>query len=182
MPSVSKKQHNLMAAVANNPAFAKKVGIKQSVGKEFTAADKGKTFKRSGGMANTSRMNRLEELGRVDSEKAKTAKGKSNLAAEKKRIVGEMKYAKGGMTESKGMVKKEVSFMKAKGAPKSMIKHEEGEMKAMKKGGMTASKMGAVRTAAPSRDGVAVKGKTKGRNLGNSGKNLGIQRGASRGR
>ena len=44
MPSVSKKQHNLMAAVANNPKFAKKVGIKQSVGEEFMKADKGKKF------------------------------------------------------------------------------------------------------------------------------------------
>lgn len=43
---------------------------------------------------NTSRMNRLEELGRVDSEKAKTAKGKKNLMAEKKRIVGELKKPK----------------------------------------------------------------------------------------
>jgi hypothetical protein len=51
MPSVSKKQHNLMAAVAHNPQFAKKVGIKQSVGKEFTAADKGKTFAKGGTMA-----------------------------------------------------------------------------------------------------------------------------------
>jgi hypothetical protein len=50
MPSVSKKQHNLMEAVAHSPAFAKKVGIKQSVGKDFAAADKGKTFK-GGGMA-----------------------------------------------------------------------------------------------------------------------------------
>jgi hypothetical protein len=50
MPSVSKKQHNLMAAVAKNPAFAKKVGIKQSVGEDFLNADKGKKF-RSGGMA-----------------------------------------------------------------------------------------------------------------------------------
>ena len=50
MPSVSKKQHNLMAAVAKNPAFAKKVGIKQSVGEEFLQADKGKKFK-GGGMA-----------------------------------------------------------------------------------------------------------------------------------
>jgi len=62
------------------------------------------------------------------------------------------------------MMKKEVSFMKKKGAPKSMIKHEmkEAGMKKMAKGGMAASKMGAVKTAAPSRDGVAVKGKTKG--------------------
>ena len=123
MPSVSKKQHNLMAAVANNPAVAKKANIPQSVGKEFLKADKGKTFN-GGGMANTSRMNRLEELGRVDAEKAKTAKGKKNLAAEKKRVVGELKYAKGGFV-----------------AP---------------------SKMGKVKTAAPSRDGVATKGKTKG--------------------
>ena len=68
----------------------------------------------------------------------------------------------GGMAESKKMVGKEVAFMKKKGAPKSMIKHEEGEMKAMKKGGIIASKMGTVKTAAPSRDGVAIKGKTKG--------------------
>ncbi len=40
MPSKSKKQHNLMEAVAHSPAFAKKVGIKQSVGKEFAEADK----------------------------------------------------------------------------------------------------------------------------------------------
>ena len=39
---------------------------------------------------NTSRMNRLEELGRVDAEKAYTKKGKSNLRSEKKRIVKEL--------------------------------------------------------------------------------------------
>lgn len=82
--------------------------------------------------------------------------GKDFLNADKGR-----KFAKGGdMKESKAMVKKEVSFMKKKGAPKSMIKHEMGEMK-MAKGGMT--KMGAVKTAAPSKDGVASKGKTKGK-------------------
>ena len=37
-----------MAAVAKNPAFAKKVGIKPSVGEEFLKADKGKTFKQGG--------------------------------------------------------------------------------------------------------------------------------------
>jgi hypothetical protein len=50
MPSVSKKQHNLMAAVAHNPAFAKKVGIPQSVGMDFNKADKGKKFKEGGTM------------------------------------------------------------------------------------------------------------------------------------
>ena len=40
---------------------------------------------------NTRRMNRLEELGRVDAEKGFTRKGKKNLRAEKKRIVRELK-------------------------------------------------------------------------------------------
>jgi hypothetical protein len=40
---------------------------------------------------NSRRMNRLEELGRVDAEKADTRKGARNLAAEKKRIVSELK-------------------------------------------------------------------------------------------
>ena len=107
-----------MAAVANNPKFAKKAGVPQSVGAEFLKADKGRKFKEG----------------------------------------GEMK-------ESKAMVKKEIGFMKKAGAPRSMIKHEESEMKGMKKmagGGITTAKMGTVKTAAPSRDGVATKGKTKG--------------------
>ena len=71
-------------------------------------------------------------------------------------------YKAGG--EPKAMVKKELAFMKAKGAPKSMIKHEKAEAKGMKAGGLVMqSKMGAVKTAAPSKDGVAVKGKTKGK-------------------
>ena len=50
MPSVSKKQHNLMAAVAHSPSFAKKAGIAQSVGKDFVNADKGRTFKKGDDM------------------------------------------------------------------------------------------------------------------------------------
>jgi hypothetical protein len=48
MPSTSKKQHNLMAAVAHNPSFAKKTGIPQSVGQEFVNADKGRKFSKGG--------------------------------------------------------------------------------------------------------------------------------------
>ena len=89
-----------MAAVAHNPAFAKKVGISQSVGKEFAAADKGKTFKQG------------------------------------------------------------------------------GEMKKMAKGGGVApSKMGAVKTAAPSRDGIAEKGKTKGKMIVMAGNAKGLKKG-----
>jgi len=58
-------------------------------------------------VANTKRMNKLEEMGRLDSEKAYTAKGKKNLAAEKKRVVGDIKKMKsGGVAASKmGSVK-----------------------------------------------------------------------------
>lgn len=48
MPSKSAAQAHLMAAVAHNPAFAKKVGIPTSVGKDFNAADKGRKFKEGG--------------------------------------------------------------------------------------------------------------------------------------
>ena len=48
MPSTSKKQHNFMAAIAHNPSFAKKVGIPQSVGKDFNEADKGRKFGKGG--------------------------------------------------------------------------------------------------------------------------------------
>lgn len=40
MPSKSKEQHDLMAAVANDPDFARKVGIPVEVGKEYAQADK----------------------------------------------------------------------------------------------------------------------------------------------
>ena len=45
MPSRSKAQQKLMAAVANNPKFAKKIGIQQEVGKDFHSADKKRKFK-----------------------------------------------------------------------------------------------------------------------------------------
>jgi hypothetical protein len=163
MPSTSKKQHNFMAAVAKNPAFAKKVGIKSSVGEDFIKADKGRKFG-SGGMARP-------DVQKIN--KPKTQHGKMAFFKEG-----------GNMAESKAMAKKEISFMKKKGAPASMVKHEKAEygmkkggiatsLKAhaaapaskahgMKSGGMAASKMGAVKTAAPSINGVATKGKTKG--------------------
>ena len=143
MPSVSGKQHRLMAMVANDPAAAKRMGIPQSVGQEFMKADKGRKF--GSGRADAQGIN-----------KPKTEHGKSAI------------LARGGdVKESKAMMKKEVSFMKKAGAPRSMIKHEESEMKGMKmkkmaSGGITTAKMGKVATAAPSRDGMATKGKTKG--------------------
>jgi hypothetical protein len=51
MPSTSKKQHNFMEAIAHSPSFAKKAGVPQSVGKDFSAADKGRKFSKGGTMA-----------------------------------------------------------------------------------------------------------------------------------
>jgi hypothetical protein len=50
MPSSSKKQHNFMEAIAHSPSFAKKVGVPQSVGKDFSTADKGRKFSKGGDM------------------------------------------------------------------------------------------------------------------------------------
>ena len=119
MPSVSGKQHRFMEAVAHNPSFAKKAGVPQSVGKEFSTADKGKTFKRGGEMA--SKM-------------------------DPKMMAMMMAKKRGAM---------------APAAPAAAP--APGGMMGMKKGGSVGTtSMGKVRTAAPSRDGIATKGKTKG--------------------
>jgi hypothetical protein len=169
MPATSEKQKKFMDAAAHNSSFAKAAGVPQNVAKEFSDKSKGlkfgkgsradlqkinkpetrhgktQMFKEGGNtMANTTRMNRLEELGRVNAEKASTAKGKSNLNAEKKRVIGELKMAKGGIATS----------LKAHAAAPASKAHA-----GMKSGGMT--KMGAVKTSSKP-DGVAMKGKTKG--------------------
>ncbi len=118
MPSTSKKQHNFMAAIAHNPAFAKKVGVPQSVGKDFNDADKGKKFG-SGG--------------RTRPDVQKVNKSKTDH--------GKMAFFKEGGTI----------------------------MATRKNNGITTAKMGSVRTAAPSRDGIASKGKTKGTMVSMSG-------------
>ena len=79
MPSKSSSQHNLMQAVAHNPAFAKKVGISQKVGKEFAKADEGKKFKGGGLYENiNAKRERIaegsgEKMRRVGSKGAPTA-------------------------------------------------------------------------------------------------------------
>jgi len=73
----------------------------------------------------------------------------------------------GNMKESKAMVKKEIDFMKKKGAPKAMVKHEMAEAK-MNKGGVT--KMASGGTASKRADGIAKRGKTVGKMLAGGGK------------
>jgi hypothetical protein len=98
MPSVSKKQHNFMAAIANNPKFAKKVGVPQSVGKDFNTADKGKTFKEGGTMK---KPNPFMEM--IAKKKEAAAKKPAK------------KMAKGGGVESKGKTKGKMVTMKKGG-------------------------------------------------------------------
>ena len=163
MPATSLKQKKFMDAAAHNPQFAKQAGVPMSVAKDFSQASKGMTFKGERTRADRQVVNN-----------PKTNQGKQEL------------FKKGGeMKESKAMAKKEISFMEKKGAPKSMIKHEKAEygmkkggMKKMATGGSTSAKMGAVKTAAPSKDGIASKGKTKGAQVKMSAsKPLGMKKG-----
>ena len=109
MPSKSKKQHNFMAAVANNPTFAKKAGVPQSVGKEFLTADKGKTFKEGGTMATKMNPGFMAMIAK------KKAGAKSAMPSKMGKPVmekgmdtakdGMKKMAKGGGVEVKGKTK-----------------------------------------------------------------------------
>lgn len=77
-----------MAAVAHNPAFAKKVGIPQSVGKEFNKADKGRKFGRGGDM--------IKEYGGAEKYKSKAAMKKHEAAESPAKEKAEGKKAKMG--------------------------------------------------------------------------------------
>lgn len=101
MPSKSLSQHRLMEAVAHNPKFAKKVGVPQSVGKEFAKADEGKKFK-SGGLYDNIHAKREriaagsgEKMRKVGSAGAPTAKDFKDAAKT-------AKMAKGGVSLSVG--------------------------------------------------------------------------------
>ena len=104
MPSTSKKQHNFMAAVANNPKFAKKAGVSSAVGKEFLTADKGKTFKKGGEMKHSDMAKDKPMMKKVAT---KAVKG------HEKRMHG---MAKGGGVEIKGKTKGKMIKMKNGGA------------------------------------------------------------------
>ena len=82
MPSKSKAQHNLMAAVANNPKFAKKAGIPQTVGADYMKADKGKKYN-MGGMAKSKKAMRNldDEIYRIDTEKAMERREMNSMKA-----------------------------------------------------------------------------------------------------
>jgi hypothetical protein len=101
MPSKSPSQHRLMEAVAHNPAFAKKVGISQKVGKEFAKADEGKQFK-GGGLYENIHLKREriaegsgEKMRRVGSKGAPTAEAFRESAKTVKKKEGGVSLAVG---------------------------------------------------------------------------------------
>jgi hypothetical protein len=154
MPSKSKAQHNLMEGVAHNAAFAKKVGIPQSVGRDFAEADKGKKFSKGGTHTQPKRQS---------INQPKTNHGGQALFKQGGTMATKMgkPVMKPGMSTAKDGMKK----------PTPMA-----GMMGMKKGGMATTGMGKVKTAAPSKDGVATKGKTKGTQISMAG-NKGMKSG-----
>ena len=163
MPSSSKKQHNLMEAVAHSPAFAKKVGISQKVGKDFAEADKGKKFATGGS-------SRAKEQ---SINKPKTNHGASAL------------FKRGGEMATKKMnpfAKFEKSGkdieMKSKGKEGSKKEEafDKAQMMGMKAGGMKKMAGGGLSSGHKSADGVASKGKTKGKDISMAG-GKGMKRG-----
>jgi hypothetical protein len=111
-----------MAAVANNPAFAKKAGVPQSVGKEFNDADKGKTFKRGGDMASSMGKPVMKKGMSTAKDGMKRATPMADTAMGMKKGGMPMKMkdgkkvpifmAKGGGIESKGKTKGKMITMK----------------------------------------------------------------------
>lgn len=158
-----------MAAVAKNPAFAKKAGVPQKVGEDYLQADKGMKFgKGTKSRADLQRINR-----------PKTEQGKSEL------------FSKGGGTMAKNMKalfagkesKKEEAAERKAFPSKSAYKKAEAKYEGEKyaSGGITKAKMGAVKSGGNKGHGehaVQSKGLTKGKQVTMSGsKPLGMKKG-----
>jgi len=162
MPSKSKKQHNFMEAVAHSPSFAKKVGVPQSVGKDFSTADKGKTFKRGGDMA-TKKMAAFEKSGKDIEKKGIKEGSKADMAMDKMQMMGmkaggkTKKMAIGGMTAGAPAAapmdpRKAAMIAQAMRGRRPGAAAPAASVPGMKKGGSVYTR---------SADGVASRGKTK---------------------
>ena len=141
MPSKSKAQHNFMAAVANNPSFAKKAGVPTSVGKDFSAADKGRKFSKGGDMKKMS-------MGGY-------ASGGLNMVNKGGKMVPDFAADGVGKMKKGGMAHKDVKMDK-KMMQKAVNKHEGRLHK-----GQPMTKLAAGGAFRKSANGVATKGKTK---------------------
>ena len=126
MPSVSDKQKKFMRAVANSPKFAKKVGVPQSVGKEFEMKVEGKMIKKEGrGMAKAD----LQKHASMPASKAHAGLKKGGLAkltkAEKPSKMGKVKTSKPKM----GSASKRADGIAMKGKTKGVMMQKGGSCK-----------------------------------------------------
>jgi hypothetical protein len=162
MPAKSKKQERFMQAVANNPEFAKKVGVPTKVGKEFTKETKVKKYKEGGMSEEDKKMFGKKETDLPPPKGFKTKyKTKDQMTEEEKKVL------------TKPMGKKEGGMLKTPDNPglKKLPEGVRNKMGYMKKGGkigmgMTKNnykKGGKVSSCSKRADGCAVRGKTKGR-------------------
>jgi hypothetical protein len=114
-----------MAAVANNPAFAKKTGVPQSVGQDFSNADKGRTFSKGGDM------NSMMKTGYAKGGMAMVKKGGKmvpSFAADNKGKMAKGGMAKDDLKQDKGMMQKAVNKHEGR-------LHKGAEMTKLSKGG-----------------------------------------------
>ena len=160
MPSSSAKQHRFMEAIAHSPSFAKKAGVPQSVGQDFSKADKGKTFKRGGEMA--TKMD-PKMMAMMMKKKSPMAPAAAAAPAAPMGGMGGMGMKKGGMAafEKSGKDVEKKGMKEGSKADMALDKKQMG----MKKGGMTKMAGGGLAGGHKSADGIASKGKTKGTNI-----------------
>jgi hypothetical protein len=157
MPATSLKQKKFMDAAAHNPEFAKQVGIPQSVAKDFSEASKGVQFK---GASRT-----RADLQKVNNPK--TLHGKTQLYKEGGNTMATKKMF-GGKESMKEELAEAKAIKSGKISPMQYAKGEKSEP-AMKKGG-AAKKMASGGSASARADGIAQRGKTKGKMLAKGGK------------
>ena len=140
-----------MAAIAHNPAFAKKVGVPQTVGKDFNNADKGKTFKQGGDTMKQTDMKKNPGMAKLPTA-VRNKMGFMNKG-------GMAMDAKEDMKMDKKVVKKAVGMH-----DKQMHGGKKTDLATLKKGGMAMKKMagGGLSAGHKAADGIASKGKTKG--------------------
>ena len=158
-----------MNAIAHNKAFAKKVGVPQSVGQDFSNADKGKTFKKGGDTMATKRDPKMMAALMAAKRKPQMPVG-GRMAADNQMMQAgtpqpgtpAMPMKKGGMAIKKmamgGMAKDDKAQDKAM-IKKALKQHDEQEHKGGKGTKLKLAKGGTFRASA---NGVATKGKTKG--------------------
>jgi len=95
MPSKSKKQQDFMAAVANNPKFAEKTGVPQSVGKDYEKADKMKGMKKyqAGGMSQGYNARLDDSMGAKNGKKKQSMKSRRDESEGMEKSMGKRKFA-----------------------------------------------------------------------------------------